>query len=138
MNKKLWAISAIAVAAALLSAAQAAMAGQESEGPLDRQPQATSQVRPVYPYSLRRTRNKGEVLVDFVIDPQGNVVQAGVIRSSHPDFEAPAVEAVHQAREREPSGIRGGRGGDDRGMDFRAGDQVRQAVLGDSEEGAGV
>jgi TonB family protein len=60
----------------------------------ERAPVVISQERPVYPYSLRLTGNKGEVLVDFVVDPQGNVVRADVSRSSHPDFEAPAVEAV--------------------------------------------
>jgi TonB family protein len=63
---------------------------------LDRMPVVTSQARPVYPYSLRLTGNRGEVLVDFIIDPQGDVVKADVTKSSHPDFEAPAVEAVLQ------------------------------------------
>jgi TonB family protein len=61
---------------------------------VDRAPVVISQERPVYPYSLRLTGNRGEVLVEFIVDPQGNVVKADVSRSTHPDFEAPAVEAV--------------------------------------------
>jgi TonB family protein len=63
---------------------------------LDRIPVVIRQERPEYPYSLRMTGNRGEVLVDFIVDPDGNVVKADVSRSSHPDFEAPAVEAVLQ------------------------------------------
>jgi TonB family protein len=61
---------------------------------VDRIPVVIKQEAPVYPYSLRLTGNRGEVVVDFIIDPQGNVVMANVSKSSHPDFEAPAVEAV--------------------------------------------
>ncbi len=61
---------------------------------VDRIPVVIKQERPVYPYSLRLTGNRGEVMVDFIIDPEGNVVKADVSKSSHPDFEAPAVEAV--------------------------------------------
>jgi TonB family protein len=63
-------------------------------GPLDRAPIVIKQPAPEYPYSLRLSGNKGEVMVDFIIDPQGDVVKANVTKSSHPDFEAPAVEAV--------------------------------------------
>jgi TonB family protein len=78
-------------AAALLLAPWAARA-DDAGG--DRRPTVISQAEPVYPFSLRLTGNKGEVIVDFVIDPQGDVVKADVTKSSHPDFEAPAVEAV--------------------------------------------
>jgi TonB family protein len=61
---------------------------------IDRIPVVVSQEAPVYPFSLRLSGNRGEVIVDFIIDPQGNVVRADVSKSSHPDFEAPAVEAV--------------------------------------------
>jgi TonB family protein len=61
---------------------------------VDRVPVVTQQAAPEYPFSLRLAGNKGEVVVDFIIDKQGNVVKADVFKSSHPDFEAPAVEAV--------------------------------------------
>ena len=66
------------------------------EGPLDRRPEVTTQVAPDYPFSLAHSGYKGEVLVDFIVDKEGNVVRANVTRSTHPDFEAPAVEAVLQ------------------------------------------
>lgn len=60
----------------------------------DRAPVVYDQARPVYPYSLRLSGNRGEVIVDFIVDPQGTVRNPIVIKSSHPDFEAPAVESV--------------------------------------------
>jgi TonB family protein len=68
--------------------------GSRADDGLDRPPVVIKQQTPEYPYSLRLTGNRGEVLVDFIIDPQGDVVKADVFQSSHPDFEAPAVEAV--------------------------------------------
>jgi TonB family protein len=47
-----------------------------------------------YPISLAYSGMRGEVLIDFLVDEQGNVTKTNVVRSSHPDFEAPAVEAV--------------------------------------------
>jgi TonB family protein len=47
-----------------------------------------------YPLSLRRTGNQGEVDVDFVVDEQGNVTKPKATKSSHPDFEAPAIAWV--------------------------------------------
>jgi TonB family protein len=82
-------ILAVAVTAAALLAACGARADSG-----DRVPVVTSQEPPVYPYSLRLTGNRGEVMVDFIVDPLGNVVNVAVTKSSHPDFEAPAVEAV--------------------------------------------
>jgi TonB family protein len=68
----------------------------EVDGPLDRRPEVihSTQERPEYPYSLRRSGFKGEVDVDFVVDKEGNVVHTDVFKSTHPDFEAPAVESV--------------------------------------------
>jgi TonB family protein len=88
-------LPAVAAAAALCIAAGRARADAIVPADrVDRIPVVVSQETPVYPFSLRLTGNKGEVVVDFIIDPDGNVVSADVSRSSHPDFEAPAVEAV--------------------------------------------
>jgi TonB family protein len=57
-------------------------------------PVVTYQERPVYPFSLRLSRVRGQVMVGFVVDPQGNVIQPTVIESTHPDFEAPTIEAI--------------------------------------------
>jgi TonB family protein len=61
---------------------------------LDRRPKVVSQAAPEFPFELARSGYRGEVLVDFIVDKEGNVVRAGVLKSTHPDFEAPAVEAV--------------------------------------------
>jgi TonB family protein len=63
-------------------------------GDVDQAPEAIFQEAPVFPYSLRRSGINGEVVVDLVIDTDGNVVKADVTSSTHPDFEAPAVEAA--------------------------------------------
>lgn len=57
-------------------------------------PKAISRTAPVYPYELRRSGNRGEVLIQFVVDVHGNVVSPTVLKSTHPAFEAPAVAAV--------------------------------------------
>jgi len=57
-------------------------------------PVVTYQERPVYPFSLRLSQVRGQVMVGFVVDPQGNVIQPTVIQSTHPDFEAPTIEAI--------------------------------------------
>jgi TonB family protein len=81
-------------AAALFLAAGNARADAPALAPGDHMPIVTRQDRPTYPYSLRMSGNRGSVLIDFVVDLQGNVVHVAVLKSSHPDFEAPAVEAV--------------------------------------------
>ena len=61
-------------------------------------PEVTFQARPEYPFSLRLSGVKGEVLVGFTVDPEGRVIQPEVIRSTHPDFEAPTIEAILQSK----------------------------------------
>lgn len=61
-------------------------------------PEVTFQARPEYPFSLRLSGVKGEVLAEFTVDPEGRVIQPEVIRSTHPDFEAPTIEALLQWR----------------------------------------
>jgi TonB family protein len=57
-------------------------------------PQAVKRVPPIYPYGLQRNDIIGEVLVGFVIDSKGNVVNAVALRSNSPGFNQPAVDAV--------------------------------------------
>jgi TonB family protein len=95
MRKLLRTILAAAVATASLALARRAGANGSTEPePPDKSPVCISQQAPEYPFSLRLAGNKGTVVVDFIVDKQGNVVKADVLKSSHPDFEAPAVEAV--------------------------------------------
>lgn len=72
-----------------------AAAGAEP-APSTKPPRVTYQVRPVYPPELYRAGIRGEVLVDFVVNNQGDVVQAFAASSSNRRFEAPAVAAVTQ------------------------------------------
>jgi protein TonB len=49
---------------------------------------------PVYPFEMRRGGINGEVLVDFLVDAEGNVLNVRAIASSHRDFEGSAITAV--------------------------------------------
>jgi TonB family C-terminal domain len=49
---------------------------------------------PRYPDSLKREGVSGVVAVAIVIDETGSVINTAVSKSSHPDFERPALEAV--------------------------------------------
>jgi RNA polymerase sigma factor (sigma-70 family) len=61
---------------------------------LDQTPVARFQARPQYPFEMRRAGIGGEVVVDFVVDANGDVQKAYAVRSSQREFEAAAVEAV--------------------------------------------
>jgi TonB family protein len=61
---------------------------------LDQIPVARFQARPQYPFEMRRAGIGGEVVVDFIVDSEGNVQKAQAIRSSRTEFEAAAVESV--------------------------------------------
>ncbi len=75
-------------------------------GQLDRLPRPVAQPGPVYPAEMKGTRASGEVIVDFIVDPNGVVQNAYAIRSTHREFESAAVEAV-KAWKFEP-GVKGG------------------------------
>jgi TonB family protein len=57
-------------------------------------PRVIRQVSPVYPASMRRSRMRGEVLVEFTVDIEGKVRRPFVVRSLNPAFDAPAIESV--------------------------------------------
>jgi protein TonB len=61
---------------------------------------------PVYPFDMRRSGISGEVLVEFIVDTQGNVRDPRIIRSSHPGFEQAALDAVLKWKFR--PGMKGG------------------------------
>jgi RNA polymerase sigma factor (sigma-70 family) len=63
---------------------------------LDQRPSATRQVRPEYPPDQRQAGASGEVLVDFIVDTNGDVRNAYALHSSQREFESPAVQAVSQ------------------------------------------
>jgi TonB family protein len=57
-------------------------------------PRVVKQEPPIYPSAMRRSRIKGEVLLAFVVDDKGNVVNPVVVRSNNTAFDEPAIEAV--------------------------------------------
>lgn len=61
---------------------------------IDQKPRVISQAVPVYPAVMRKT--DGSVYVRFVVDPAGRVSNLRIEKSSHPEFEKPALEAVKQ------------------------------------------
>jgi protein TonB len=63
---------------------------------LDQQPVPRFQAKPAYPFEMRREGLSGSVLVDFIVDSEGNVRNATAIRSTSPEFAASAVAAVER------------------------------------------
>jgi periplasmic protein TonB len=65
-------------------------------GDLDQQPVARVRQAPTYPYDMRRAGINGTVVVEFIISTEGDVIQTNVVRSSHREFEMPALQAVQK------------------------------------------
>jgi periplasmic protein TonB len=65
-------------------------------GDLDQQPVARVRQAPTYPYDMRRAGINGTVVVEFIINTEGDVIQSQVVRSSHREFEMPALQAVQK------------------------------------------
>lgn len=61
---------------------------------LDQPPVLRVPVQPNYPFEMRRAGISGEVLVEYIVDSNGRVNAAQVIRSSQREFEQPAMQAV--------------------------------------------
>jgi TonB family protein len=57
-------------------------------------PRVVKQEAPIYPHAMRSSRIKGEVLLAFVVDTKGNVVNPVVVRSNNTAFNEAAIEAV--------------------------------------------
>ena len=74
---------------------------------LDQQPVPRVRTPPQYPFEMRRSGTTGEVMVDFIVDPDGNVQNAYALRSTQREFEAPAVAAVSKWKFK--AGRKGGR-----------------------------
>ena len=74
---------------------------------LDQQPQARAKVPPQYPFEMRRAGITGEVLVEFIVDSNGDVRNAFAVRSTQREFETAAVQAVSKWKFR--PGKKGGR-----------------------------
>ena len=65
---------------------------------LDNSPRTRSQVAPIYPYEARVAGRTGEVLVEFVVNESGHVLDPHVLRASDPIFEKPTLQAVAKWR----------------------------------------
>ena len=63
---------------------------------LDRMPQATVRRPPTYPFAMREAKVAGSVVAEFVIDAEGNVRDAKVVRSTAREFEVPTLDALAQ------------------------------------------
>lgn len=62
----------------------------------DIQPRALIRPAPRYPADMALARVRGRVTVEFIIDSEGNVRNALVMRSNYKEFEEPALTAVRQ------------------------------------------
>ncbi|MEL6544943.1 MAG: energy transducer TonB, partial [Myxococcota bacterium] len=72
---------------------------EETPAPtLTKAPELQKFVEPVYPPALFAQGVAGDVTLNIDIDESGSVTQATVVRSSAPEFEAPAVAAALQFR----------------------------------------
>jgi protein TonB len=61
---------------------------------LDQVPIPRVRVNPQYPFEMRRAGITGEVLVEFIVDSNGDVRNAFAVRSTQREFETAAVQAV--------------------------------------------
>jgi TonB family protein len=73
---------------------------------VEQRPAPRFQARPQYPAAMREKKIGGEVVVDFIVDVNGDVRNAYALRSSRREFEAAAVAAVEKWKFK-PGMIRG-------------------------------
>lgn len=73
---------------------------------LDRVPVPIMQPSPIFPIALRSSVQGADVLVEFIVDREGRVVNPFVVESTHPGFNEAATSGV--ARWRFRPGTKGG------------------------------
>ena len=73
---------------------------------LDRVPVPILQPAPIFPIALRRSAEQADVVVEFIVDREGRVVNPFVVESSNPAFNEAATTGV--ARWRFRAGTKGG------------------------------
>ena len=61
-----------------------------------------------YPPEMKKQRISGQVLLSFVVKPDGSLGNIKPIKSSHPDFTQAVMDAVHSAPSWTP-GIQNGK-----------------------------
>jgi TonB family protein len=65
---------------------------------LDHAPEAVRQPQPIYPTDAKNRGESGEVVVTFVVDELGRVLNPRVVSSSDPIFEQATIRAIGQWR----------------------------------------
>lgn len=61
---------------------------------LDQSPIPRVRIAPQYPFEMRRAGVTGEVTVEFIVDTDGNVQNAYVVKSTQREFEQAALQAI--------------------------------------------
>lgn len=61
---------------------------------LDQRPEPRFQASPKHPIALKKARITGFATIQFIVDAAGDVRDPVAVKSSHREFENPAVEAV--------------------------------------------
>jgi periplasmic protein TonB len=74
---------------------------------LDQTPVVKFPAKPTYPFEMRRAGITGEVVLQFIVDSNGDVRDPIVVRSSQREFEASALQAIVKWKFR--PGRKGGR-----------------------------
>jgi len=74
---------------------------------LDQAPVPKFRAQPLYPFEMRRAGVTGEVIVEFIVDSNGDARNAFAVRSTQREFEQAAVQAVNKWKFR--PGRKGGR-----------------------------
>ena len=74
---------------------------------LDQKPMPRVQIQPQYPFEMRRAGIEGEVVVEFIVDTNGDVRNPFIVRSTQREFESAAIQAVSKWKFR--PGRKGGR-----------------------------
>ena len=59
-------------------------------------PRPVHKVTPLYPEKCREDKIEGSVILELTADKKGNVAKVRVIKPSHPDLDASAIEALKQ------------------------------------------
>lgn len=74
---------------------------------LDRVPEPIAQPSPRFPFELKSQVSQAEVVVEFIVDTDGYVQGANVIRSTHRGFDQASIDGVTKWRFK--AGMKGGR-----------------------------
>lgn len=65
---------------------------------LDQRPEPRFQPKPKYPMNLKRAGIIGSAVVQYIVDTSGEVRDAVIIRSTHREFENPALETILKSK----------------------------------------